>query len=73
MEIVSILLNYLSYASTYNALVAMATAFGLTMAPDKVEAIITAAIAAVGAIQLFVKDSDMEVKAKAADAAKNGL
>lgn len=73
MKIVSTILNYLSYASTWNAIVALATAAGLTLAPDKVEAIISAAIAAVGAIQLFIKDSDMELKAKAADEAKNGL
>ena len=68
-----VILNYLSYASTWNAIVALATAAGLALKPDQVEAIITAAVAAVGAIQLFIKDSDMELKAKAADEAKNGL
>lgn len=69
MKIVSIILNYLSYASTWNAIVALATAVGLKLAPDQVEAIITAAIAAVGAIQLFIKDSTMETKAKIEDEA----
>ena len=60
-------LNYLSYASTWQALAAFATALGLKLQPDQAEAIITAAIAVFGAIQLFVKDSAMEIKARLAD------
>lgn len=67
------ILNYLSYASTWNALVAFAAAAGLHISPDQAGAIVTAAVAAIGAIELFIKDSSMEIKAKAVDATKAGV
>jgi len=51
-----IVLDYLKSESTWRGLVAIATAFGVQLAPDQANAIIAAGLAIIGLINTFKKD-----------------
>ena len=58
------ILEYALWPSCWKGLFAILTAAGITFAPDHQQAIITAGLAVIGAIQVFVDDhnSTKEVK-----------
>lgn len=47
------LLNYLKQASTWRGIIAVAAALGLTLNPDQAAAIVAAAVALVGVVEVF--------------------
>jgi len=49
-------LEYLKYASTWKGLVAVAAAFGITFTDAQADAVVAAALAVIGAIQIFIDD-----------------
>lgn len=51
---INTILNYLKQASTWKGIFAVATAFGVSLQPEYQEAIITAGLGVIGAIQIFV-------------------
>lgn len=53
-------LDLLRYPSTYKGILALLGVAGVTLAPDKAEAISTAGIALYGAISLFFSDADVK-------------
>ena len=50
------ILSYLKSESTWRGLIAIATAFGVKLAPEQANSIIAAGLAAVGLINTFKKD-----------------
>lgn len=50
------LLNYLTQESTYTGLVAILTAFGITLYPELSQAIITCALGVFGLIKVIVNE-----------------
>jgi hypothetical protein len=50
------LLNYLTQESTYTGLVAILTAFGITLYPELSQAIITCALGVFGLIKVVVNE-----------------
>jgi hypothetical protein len=51
-----IIIEYLKQESTWRGLIAIATAFGITVSPEQSSAIIAAGLAAIGLINTFKKD-----------------
>lgn len=51
------ILEYLMHASTWKGLIAIAAAFGLAFTEAQSEAVVAAAMALIGAIQVFIDDS----------------
>lgn len=60
MSVFSKILDYFKYPSTWQGLIGIATAAGLTLSPEQTQAIITAAVALAGAVALFFSDADVE-------------
>lgn len=56
------LLDHLRYPSTYQGLIALATAAGLHVAPDLAAAITSAGVALFGLVALLFSDSDVKLK-----------
>jgi len=54
------LLDFLKYPSTWQGLIALLGALGVSLMPEQSEAIITAGIAIVGAISVLFSDSDVK-------------
>lgn len=52
--------EYLSYPSTWKGLITLLTVFGVSIAPEQAEAIITAGVSLVGAIWTFFSDKDVK-------------
>jgi hypothetical protein len=50
------ILTYLKSESTWRGLIAIATAFGVKLAPDQADSIVAAGLAAIGIINTFKKD-----------------
>lgn len=50
------ILDYLKQESTWRGLVAIATAFGVKLAPDQANSIIASGLAVIGLINTFKKD-----------------
>lgn len=50
------ILNYLTQESTYTGLLAIGTAFGVTLCPDLSQAIITCALGIFGLIKVIVNE-----------------
>lgn len=63
-ELLKKLVNYLRYPSTWQGLIAVVVALGVTLSPEQVEAIVTAAVAAVGVVAVFLGLSDTNVEDK---------
>jgi hypothetical protein len=55
-EIMKTILEYLKQESTWRGIIAIATAFGIQLAPGQAESIIAAGLAAIGLINTFKKD-----------------
>ena len=53
-------LDYFRYPSTYQGIVALITAAGVTISTEQAEAIATAGVALYGVIALFFSDSDVK-------------
>lgn len=51
-----IILEYLKQESTWRGIIAIATAFGIQLAPEQAESIIAAGLATIGIINTFKKD-----------------
>jgi len=49
------ILEYLKAESTWRGIIAIATAFGIKLAPEQAESIIAAGLAAIGLINTFKK------------------
>lgn len=62
--ILSFLLARLSEASTWRGIIALATAAGVAMSPELIEAIVAAGLAGIGLVGVLVPDA---VKAKPAE------
>lgn len=54
------IIDFLKYPSTWQGIVALIGALGVTLMPEQKEAIITAGVAVVGAISLFFSDTDVK-------------
>lgn len=54
------LLDYLRYPSTWQGLVGLVSVAGVVLTPDQAGAIVTAGVAVVSAISLFFSDSDVK-------------
>jgi hypothetical protein len=50
------ILDYLKQESTWRGIIAIATAFGIKLAPEQAESIIAGGLAAIGLINTFKKD-----------------
>jgi len=50
------ILEYLKTESTWRGLIAIATAFGVKLAPDQAESIIAAGLATIGLINTFKRN-----------------
>lgn len=55
-ETMKTILEYLKQESTWRGIIAIATAFGIQLAPEQAESIIAAGLAAIGLINTFKKD-----------------
>ena len=55
-EIMKTILEYLKQESTWRGIIAIATAFGIKLAPEQAESIIAGGLAAIGLINTFKKD-----------------
>lgn len=62
MNIVKTILEYFLHTSTWKGLIAIATAAGVTIAPELADKIIAAGIAVIGVVQVVVDDHDKEKK-----------
>lgn len=58
MKIVKTILEYFLHPSTWQGLIAIASAAGLYLAPELQQAIVTAGLSVVGLIQVFIIDHD---------------
>ena len=47
------IMKYLKQPSTWRGLIAILAGFGVTMSPEQVEAIVVAAVAALGVVEAF--------------------
>ncbi len=56
------ILDYLRYPSTWQGLVTILALAGVTLSPEQTQAIVTAAVGVVGAISLFFSDTDVKPK-----------
>lgn len=54
--------DYLRYPSTWQGIVSILTAVGVTLKPEQAEAIASAGIALVGVLLAFFSDSDVKQK-----------
>jgi hypothetical protein len=55
-EIMKTILEYLKQESTWRGIIAIATAFGIKLAPEQAESIIAGGLALIGLINTFKKD-----------------
>ena len=53
-------LDFLTFPSTWQGIVALLGALGVSLMPEQSEAIITAGVTLVGAIAVFFSDSDVK-------------
>lgn len=56
------ILNYFTYPSTWKGIIGIAAALGLTFNIAQQEAVIAAALALIGVIQVFIDDNGDDVK-----------
>lgn len=56
------ILEYFTHTSTWKGLFAILTAAGVSFQPEHQQAILTAGLAVIGAIQVFVDDHDVTKK-----------
>lgn len=62
MNVVKTILEYFLHTSTWKGLIGIATAAGLTIAPELADKIIAAGVSLIGVIQILVDDHDKEKK-----------